>query len=266
MRRKLLTLLAALLLGIFAIQRAHARTRAIPHPPPRNASAPALTIASYNLNAFDPADPETLDALRALDADVIFLQETNEEWERAIRDSLGPRYPQIEFHHCCAAGGVGVLSKVPFESRDLVPGRFFPAWIVTLHSALGDVQAIDVHLRPPLTGRGPFKGYFSNRGFRLGEVQLFAQHLQANVPTIWIGDFNEHELKAVGWLESRGWTDALVQFPVSQRTWHWRIAGITVHDTLDHVMTSSELAAVDARVFETGGSDHFPLRVVLQRR
>src|SRR6185503_16148858 len=73
-----------------------------------------LLVMSYNLNFGAAGDAGTVELIRTGDADVVFLQETNDAWERAIRGRLSDVYPHIAFRHASRrAGGLGFLSRYP---------------------------------------------------------------------------------------------------------------------------------------------------------
>ena len=124
----------------------------------------ALKVLTYNVNYGLGGDPLGVRAIRDAGADVVFLQETTAAWEEALRAELGTELPHMAFLHCCGAGGLAVLSKYPFEHGDYVPspGGWFPAWRVVVDSPLGEVQVLQVHLRPPVSDGGSFvSGYFT---------------------------------------------------------------------------------------------------------
>ena len=122
-----------------------------------------MRVATFNVN-FGVADRiSNLEAVEAIDADVVLLQETTAESEDRFRDSLGERYPHIVFRDCCRAGGLGILSKHPIATDDYLESEtgWFPAWLVTIDGPLGRVQLLDVHLRPPVSDSGSWvKGIF----------------------------------------------------------------------------------------------------------
>ena len=231
-----------------------------------------MTVMTYNLNFGMAGDEETIDVIRKANADVVFLQETNEQWERALVRELGAIYPHRRFHgpDGIVAGGVGLLSKHAFNerSKDLVPSPngWFPGWRVVIDSPLGAMQVLDVHLRPPLTDKGAFlSGYFSTKPLRRAEIETYAKTLDPALPTLVVGDFNEDEGgSAVAFLEERGMKSALPAFEPSQRTWHWQTSLGEVGTRLDHVVYDEKsFVALDAHVIEAGRSDHFPVVVTL---
>ncbi len=153
-----------------------------------------LSVLSYNLNFGIPGEPSTIALIRRQDADIVLLQETNPAWARALRAELDDIYPYMDFRHCCRAGGLGILSHYPFDSREYIPSptKWFPAWRLLARTPLGHIQLLNVHLRPPVSDGGSWLlGQFTTAGIRLAEITEFARHLDFNTPTIVAGDFNE---------------------------------------------------------------------------
>lgn len=82
------------------------------------------------------------------------------------------------------------------------------------------------------------------------------------------GDFNEQgDGLALQYAMKRGFTDAIATHQGAARTWRWRLpTGITIEYQLDHILHDERLRSVAAQITETGGSDHFPIWVDLERR
>jgi endonuclease/exonuclease/phosphatase (EEP) superfamily protein YafD len=127
-----------------------------------------LRVMSYNVNFGVAGDRSTIEAMAAAQADVVFLQETNEVWQRAMVARLGKTYPHARFTHpeSWPAGGMGLLSKYPVVSLEHLPsvGGLFFAWRVVLDTHLGRIQVLNVHLRPPMSDGGSWVvGFFDAR-------------------------------------------------------------------------------------------------------
>src|SRR5262245_42064000 len=54
--------------------------------PPKPRPDARLTVMTYNMNFGLAGDRETLDAIAAGGADIVFLEEIDNGWERALRD------------------------------------------------------------------------------------------------------------------------------------------------------------------------------------
>jgi len=99
-------------------------------------------------------------AMRDVNADIICLQETTPDWEYYLTAHLQDEYSHCLFRHHTVglsklppAGGIGLLSKHPFTEIALIESQvgWFPGHLVMLHSPLGDIQILNLHLRPPIT-------------------------------------------------------------------------------------------------------------------
>lgn len=232
--------------------------------PTRTMRAPSdgesyVDVMTYNVNYGLAGDPQTLDAIAAGDADLVFLQETTAAWETAIRAELSTVYPHMVFHHCCGAGGLAVLSRVPLLRADVLPADagWFPAMRVEVRTDVGIVQVLDVHLRPAVSDSGSFVvGHFTTPKIRRAEIDAFAAHLSPDLPTLIVGDFNESSGGAVARLEGAGYTTALAEFAPSADTWRWSTSLGQISARLDHVMYDARLTPIDAKVLDAGRSDH----------
>ena len=229
-----------------------------------------LTVMSYNVNFGLAGDPEGEAAIRSGDADVVVLQETTADWERALRPGLRDRYPHMRFRHCCGAGGLAILSRYPIDDRDYLPrvgDGWFPAWRVIVATPLGPIQVLAVHLRPPLSEDGGIVGgYFTTPAIRRAEIETFARSLDAALPTLVVGDFNEPvEGSALRFLADRGLRSVLPELHPGANTWRWPTALGTIHSQLDHIVYDARLVARDARVITAGQSDHWPVVAIFER-
>jgi endonuclease/exonuclease/phosphatase (EEP) superfamily protein YafD len=235
------------------------RTVRTPRPPPAP-DTPAWTVMTYNVNFGLGGDASTIDAIRAGGADVVFLQETTPEWEDALRARLAGLYPYMAFRHGGGAGGLGVMSRLPFADVAVLapPSGWFPAWRLRLETPLGALQALVVHLHPPVSERGSYvSGYFSTPRVRLAEIAGYFEAGDALVA----GDFNEDNGgRAVEFLESAGLRSVLPEFRPGATTWRWGTVLGELTEQLDHIVyASSRLEPLDARVLDAGRSDHLPV-------
>lgn len=245
------------------------------HGPARVPGSPAsdqLRVVSYNVNFGLAGDPKGVRAVGPLNGDVVFLQETNEAWERAFVDALGRRYPHHRFTHPKGwpAGGMGVLSRHPIESITELPsvGGFFFAWRVVLSTNLGRIQVLNVHLRPPMSDGGSWVvGYFSTRENRLEEIEHHLAALDPKLPTLIVGDFNEEsDGLALRRLSQLGYGDATAQFNPKQPTWRWTVSSsVTLRFQLDHILHDVHFVPIASQIASSGDSDHLPIWTDFER-
>lgn len=232
-----------------------------PRPPARG--EPTLSVLTYNVNYGMAGDPDTLEALRSANADLVLLQETTESWEAVLRGELATLYPHMSFRHCCGAGGLGVLSKTEFSEHEYfrAPRAWFPAWRLLVETRLGQVQVLNVHLRPQISDSGSVvSGYFTTPPVREREIAAYATTLEGELPTLVVGDFNENESgRALTYLKLRGFRSALPEFDPDADTWRWQTSLGQVNAQLDHIVYDPSLDPLSATVIEAGRSDHYPV-------
>src|SRR6185436_20798777 len=111
--------------------------------------------------------------------------------EDGIRDDLVTGVQTCALPIC----GIGVMSRLPIRAQQLIPREqddgWFPALRLILDSPLGPVQALVVHLRPPVSDGGSFvSGHFTAPAIHEKEITRFCQALDRNLPTMVVGDFN----------------------------------------------------------------------------
>lgn len=239
-------------------------TRGLDEPIPTDLE---LTVVSYNVNYGLAGDAQTLAAVLDVDADVVLLQETTAEWEQVLRASsqLHERWPHANFHHCCGAGGLAVLSRWPIDTFEILepppdPDAWFPAARAIVETPAGPVELLDVHLRPPVKteDQGWLAALSSTPEVRVAEVEHHLPHLDTKLPTIIAGDFNEGDGgRALKRLAEEGFVDVLDDLGVRGSTWRWG----ALRARLDHVLVDEQFEPIEGEVLEAGRSDHLPVRV-----
>ncbi len=226
-------------------------------------------MLTYNVNFGLAGDPATVGAIRDTAADLALLQETTPAWERALRAALSDLYPHMLFKHRGGAGGFAVLSRLPITEAEVISPSaegWFPAGRVVVTTGLGPLQALNVHLRPPVSDGGSFvSGYFTTPGVRLREMQGFVGKLKPGLATLVAGDFNEEpDGDVTEFLASQGLMSILPRLAPGTPTWRWQTAVGTIRRQLDHIAHSASLEAVSVEVRQSGRSDHLPVLAVLR--
>lgn len=236
-------------------------------PPPA-----ALKLMTYNLNYGNPRPETSLAAIEKANADIVLLQEITSEWRDRLKKRFAAQYPhQVYRVGGRAAGGLAVLSKLPLRDEELwnAPagtGAWFPAQRFVVQLAMGSVQVLHVHLRPALESGSWIKGFFTTPPIRRAEIAAHWKRMDAKLPTIVAGDFNEDpDGLALELLKSHG----LARVPTTgPTTWHYEVtskAGTSdmLKMDIDHVVVDGRFTAKDAYVIDAGASDHRPVVVTL---
>src|SRR6185503_13255644 len=209
---------------------------------PEEPTGPHVRVLTYNVNWGGARPDLTAQAILEADADIVCLQETTPEWEQYLKRTLIKGYPSMEFRNSTTrmGGGLAILAKLPFQEAAYVPSEtgWFDGWLVKCATAIGPVQIINVHLRPPISDSGSWvSGYFTTATDRKTEMQRFFGAREKGLPTLVMGDFNDGEKGLpVRWLESQGLDNALPQFDRSNPTWTWQYGVVKLRRRMDHIL------------------------------
>jgi len=197
-----------------------------------------------------------LDLIIAEKADIVFLLEVTDRWNRdltALRDpylySLNiPRDDNF---------GIAVLSRHPFASTRVIesPPFKYPTLIVELDIDGEIVAFVTTHPTPPI-GRFGFEG----RNEQLVDVAATMNTISG--PRALIGDLNTtmwgHHYKAL--VQETGLVNARRGFGVIP-SWPTQLPFAMI--PLDQCLVSSDFTVLDIRTGPRIGSDHLPLIVEL---
>jgi len=246
---------------------------------------PSTKVLTWNVNWGGPRPEAVVRALLEADADIVCLQETTPQWEAYLRPRLSELYPDIRFRHALPelnpdtqtpmpvrlAGGMAVLSKTKGREVAWIESltTWFGGWILVFETPAGPLQMMNVHLQPSATDDGEItiSAYFGTGDRRLAEIERFAEKLQADVPTVVAGDFNEQEGgDAIEWLEGKGLTNSLPEFDRDTDTWRWDTSLIKLRQRFDHILYTPSLYCYSAEVLNVGASDHLPVVAVFRKR
>lgn len=261
-----LVVFVALLAAIGCSSAGGASTRRFEKP-----KGPHVRVLTFNVNYAMPAPDQTLAAIREARADIVCLQEATPAWERFLRPRLRRTYSHIRFRHLAGAGGRAVFSRWPVTETAWVRPKkvWHRGWFLNIQTPIGPLQVLSVHLKPPSApgGMRSLKSFVAAQHGHLEEIKELFPHLKPSLPTLILGDFNEHDGGfTLQWLQRKGFTDALREFDHKTPTWHWPTRVVPLAARLDHILYSRGLHALEARVIQKGGSDHFPLLGVFERK
>lgn len=220
-------------------------------------------FVTYNVHFPAARDSRTIDAIRATHADVICLQETNAEWREALVTAFSATYPHISFQPLESADGLGILSRFPLLDRGILAHEegWHPAWHLEVQTPAGPIELLHVHLRAVFDRAGdPVSSFLSTGNDHLWQIKSYAESLTRDVPSIFLGDFNEEvDGDAIGFLEGRGYRNALPLYHPGQPTWLGTSVGNQLGLTVDHVLFDRKFEPLNSFVLDRGGSDHLPV-------
>jgi vancomycin resistance protein VanJ len=239
----------------------------LPHSPTAAASdAPTFTAATYNIEAITSDPQRVLKVTAGLNADVIGLEELGPDHAALFEKDLSEKYPYQALYPQLPVHGVGLLSRYPILSQELIPP--FPDSMLYLRATLDvngtRVAVYVVHPPPPRQFISPLT-YDDSR--RDAEIAVLIDKYLAHEtgPVIVLGDFNMTDQSDAYRRMDRGFDEAF-------RTAGWGL-GFTFPDKIrssirliprliriDYVWYNATFAASGAQVGgDSGTSDHRPV-------
>ena len=110
-----------------------------------------LTVMTYNVLARNRNPQPAIDVIRAVDADVVAIQELNSNLAAALVQQLSGLYPYQILDDREYAGGIGVISKYPLfvSGLQLPPGWIGRPQLLILDWDGTPVHIVNFHMLPP---------------------------------------------------------------------------------------------------------------------
>lgn len=232
------------------------------------ASRPTLTIATYNICFVNSNLNAVLKTLQQCGADVIALQESNEQSVTFFRAGLGKTYSHLFFQHAPAAGGLAVFSKLPLKNPRYQRPTIGWFGTVTFEIELAGIALFieDLHLTATVPeGKQNLLQmldlYMRTEDIRLKEITAVFQGLPADKRTILLGDFNsEPEWAASKFVIGKGFVDSLAAADpkaAKSPTWHGKFGGADYQYHLDYIYHDKQFKTLESRIVPGEGSDHY---------
>lgn len=217
-----------------------------------------LRVMVQNVHTSNRAFNIVTETIKSVAPDVVAILETDDLWTGALREQLRDDLPHAEVKPRGDNFGISVFSARPMDARVFeTPPLGLPSIEAVVQAGGGMVRIIATHPIPPL----------SERRTQLRDAHLahiMARAAESTLPTVVMGDFNLaptspswHRLMAgmslrrvqPGLLPAGTWPSIL------------GVAGVSI----DHILISDGLIAVDADVLPSVGSDHRGVVVGLSR-
>lgn len=243
--------------GCHVASRAHAADRS-----PRS-----LRVVSYNILAGDRGLAGIEAMLKTADADVIALQEVDDETKRSGRvDQAAVLGKKLSMHHAFAAHfpyqgghfGVALLSKYPIAraERRAVNGSRQALLDATVRTPSGDVRVLVVHYTVTFPFRDEKETAATNAA-RLAEATATAALAkQSNGPVLVLGDMNDDSGSPTYVQFSPFLQDACdVKGNGLAKTWN---AAFPI-TRIDYVWASRDFSVTSCGTLPGTASDHLPV-------
>lgn len=142
---------------------------------------------------------------------------------------------------------------------------WFPAWWLDVKTPFGDIEMLNVHLRPPVV-KDDGVGFMAHAIFftplnRRLEMEFLYTMLDPRRMAIVAGDFNEGDFGAAAtFLRERGFHDALLETKTPYYTFEFALGPVRLlAKRYDRIYYTYPLHACRVQVLHEGMSDHFPV-------
>jgi len=235
---------------------------------PASKPAAEFTLATFNINYGNPDLKSVVETIRKADADLVAVQEVNEQSANLFRNALGKLYPHMQFRFAPAAGGFAFLSKRPLLKLQYHPPSFgwFGFWLAQVELGGKTLHVGNVHLLPtiPQAGDGVaelMKRFLATEPIRFREIEHVFGKLPKGDPVVLLGDFNSTvQMAAPQYLIQRGFADsfaAVNEKADRQASWHWKIKEVDWRLRIDYIFHTAHFRTLSSRILETAASDHF---------
>jgi endonuclease/exonuclease/phosphatase (EEP) superfamily protein YafD len=221
-------------------------------------AAPGLRVFSANVFAANPHPDRIVAEVLASDADVVLLQEYDDDARRAFAAAGGlDRYPYVVENRRNDPFGSLIASRLPVLVSEIRTVGTVPVPVAVIDTAIGPVSFVSVHTRRPVTS-SEYPGWVADH------EALAALVRARTMPCVIAGDFNAttshrpfRELLAAGVVDSHRARGAGLQ-----NSWPNHLPGPALL-RIDHVLTTTEIVARSVRNGRGDGSDHVPMMVDL---
>ncbi len=213
----------------------------------------AMRVVQFNVSTDNSQFGEVLDWLLAIEADLISLQEVNDDWSQAL-SGLENQYPYQLVIPREDNFGIAIYSRQPFTANSVM--AFGPAQLPSLHLVqnFGGKQLNIFATHPPPPVSTPL---IHQRNMQLAKLADYIRRTADN-PTLLLGDLN-----------TSMWGFHYRQFMARTRLVNarqgfgvlasWPSFLPLVRIPIDHVLLSPELYVRNLELGPALGSDHLPL-------
>ena len=220
----------------------------------RAGSPATLTLLHSNILAGNRDVTRLLAHIEREAPDLVFVQELTPEHVGQL-ESLSTRLPYRLLAPRDDAWGVGAWSRYPFVAAEVLetPPRGLPSLRLEIDQGGTPLSIFSTHPVTPIGNNG-----FADRNRQLAAIANAVK--QGNGPTIVAGDLNTTPWGAHyrAFEAATGLRNAQAGHGIKPS---WPLFLPIAMIPIDHVLLSSDLAAVEVRTLSSVGSDHLPLLV-----
>jgi len=206
-----------------------------------------IKVLQFNVLKENENKEETIELILSENADIVMLEEINEEWGRVLEEKMTEAYPYYKIHPREDFFGIAFFSKYPLTEVEVFDIHYYPVITAVADCGENNVRVFGVHSKAPTTALN-----FENRN---KHIELLADEINKHKEPILItGDFN-----AVPWdnaiikfKEETGLTDSRTSLSSTFPSW-----GLFAKVPIDFIFYSAEISCSDFRTVGNNFSDHY---------
>ena len=202
--------------------------------------------------------PAVIEVINNCDADIVILQETEEQWREQI-EKLHERYKHSQIVLLPEGAGMAMLSRYPFESLELLTLDESTHVAILARVNLGERSVTVLGLHPPAPVSRTRAGY---RNQQLREAVLILRDVVG--PTILIGDLNTTMWSPyfIDLLRETKLRDSRLGYGLNT-SWPVPLPSF-LRLAIDHCLVSEGVRVEKVQTGARIGSDHLPVIVDLR--
>lgn len=228
-----------------------------------------VSILTYNLFFKNKHTRQIIDEIKAVDADIVIVQELTSDWEATLQNQIHGNYNYRKSYVNNGTHGFGILSKYPIQSCEYLKNTSnLPVNQITKLSIQGkELVIVNAHLASPARAvENPdnfFELYESNAQQRNAEWKTLEKHLSEKyqgIPQVVAGDLNTMKIEPLYRKIRYTWKDLF-----AKKGWGmgWNFPNTSKIPipliTLDYILYKGDVKPIESRVLEGSSSDHLAI-------
>lgn len=211
--------------------------------------AESVKVLQFNVLKGNENKEETIELILDQNADLVMLEEINEEWGSLLKEKMPFKYPYYKINSREDFFGIALFSKYPIAEFEVFEINYFPGITAIVNYKDIRLRVFGIHSKAPTT--------ISNFKLRNDQINNFASTINKyEEPTLVLGDFN-----AVPWddvinefKEKTNLSDSRTSLAATFPSW-----GLFGKVPIDFIFCSSDLISNDFKVIENPYSDHYAI-------
>lgn len=212
-------------------------------------SGETIKVMQFNVLKSNEHKEETMELILRENADIVMLEEINEEWGRALEKKMSRNYPHYKIHTREDFFGVALFSKFPLNDVEVFDILYYAVITAVVNNGKTNFRVIGVHSKAPTT--------YGNHQLRNGHIEFLSDIILGyKEPLLVMGDFNAvpWDDAIVDFKEKTGLTDTRTSLDGTFPSW-----GMFFKVPIDFIFCSEQFSCRKFNVIQNEDSDHYAI-------